>query len=112
MSCDAQATTPGGGGTLSQTHSFKPTNPPGFVTRTYSFTAFCLSSGNAVTDSVMTASKRASSKGRSCASAILNSTLSATFSLLALSLDLSTILVEISTPVTRQPYFLAMKQGV
>lgn len=49
--------------------SQSPTYPLGFVTRTYSLTALCLSSGKAVTDSVMTASKRSSSKGRSCATA-------------------------------------------
>ena len=55
----------------------------------------------------MTASKSSSSNGRSWASATLNSTLSATPSFLALSLDLSTILSEMSTPTTLQLCLLA-----
>ena len=51
----------------------------------------------------MTIAKRLATLWISWASATLNSTLSVTFSLFALSLDLSTILSEISTPTTRQP---------
>ena len=37
----AQATTSGGGGTFTQVDSFRPTYPPGLVTRTYSLNAPC-----------------------------------------------------------------------
>src|SRR5665647_2543757 len=99
------STTSAGGGVFIKIASLSPMYPPTFVTLKYSLTAYLGFSTNTSTDSLMTASKTLSSKGRLWASDTLNSILSSIPSLIALFFDQEIIFSEISTPTTPHPYF-------